>query len=103
MTGIQSLVFANLVRSGTSIAELARRIGVTRQTMHETVRSIRDAGLVEIRADPTNRRRKLVVLTEIGQANVAAAAHVSADLERELSHRIGADRVAVLRDALEVD
>lgn len=98
-----SLVVAHLDSGGTRIAELARRIGVSRQAMHETVGELRRAGLVELVADPTNRSAKLVVMTEEGRRSVRAARRIYADLERELASRLGPEQAAELRRALESD
>jgi DNA-binding MarR family transcriptional regulator len=96
----QSLVFAHLDRGGTRISELARRTGVSRQAMHRTVGDLEELGLLNLATDPTNQSAKLVILTEKGQANVAAALEAFADIEVELASRIGPSTVQELRSAL---
>jgi DNA-binding MarR family transcriptional regulator len=96
----QSLVFAHLDRGGTRISELARRTGVSRQAMHRTVGDLEELGLLNLATDPTNQSAKLVILTEKGQANVAAALEAFADIEVELAGRIGPSTVQELRSAL---
>lgn len=103
ITPAQSLVFAHLDHGGTRSAELARRIGVSRQAVHQTVRELEALGLVEQVPDPANASARLVRLTAEGRRNVAAALTAFADLEAELADRIGADMVAQLRAALERD
>lgn len=98
-----SLVFAHLDTGGTRISELARRIGVSRQAVHETVGELRRTGLVELVADPTNRSARLVVMTEEGRRSVRAARRIYADLERELASRLGPEKATELRRALESD
>ena len=39
---------------------------MTRQSMHELLVSMVDAGLIELRPDPHDRRAKLAVLTDAG-------------------------------------
>ena len=97
------MVFAYLDADGTRPSELARRIGVTRQAVHQTVNELVEMGLVELAPDPTNRRAKLVTLTPYGQRNVEAALKAFADIEAELASRIGAERVQELRKTLESD
>ena len=93
----QSLIFAYLDRQGTRISELARRIGVSRQAVHKTVRELEALGLVTLRHDPSNRSAKLVTLTKRGQANIDAAIDAFEDIEDELASRIGESLVDNLR------
>jgi len=53
-------------RDGTCISDLARRAGVTKQSMAQATMSLEDKGLVQRLADPRDARAKLVVLTDDG-------------------------------------
>ena len=103
ITRRHSTLFGHLDVDGTRPAELARRIGVSRQAIHETISELERLGLVEQVPDPAHGRAKVVVLTERGRENVAAAYRAFAELEAELAARIGDGRVANLRDALAGD
>jgi DNA-binding MarR family transcriptional regulator len=98
-----SAIFGNLDKRGTRESELARRIGVSRQSVHETIRDLQRLELVELIPDSTNRSAKLVVLTPTGRRHVRAAVRAFATLEEELAHRIGARAARELRWALERD
>jgi len=98
----QSLLFANLDREGTRPSELARRLGVTRQAVHQTVSALEDSGLVVMRPDPVSGRSKLVTLTPLGDRIVADARVAFERLERELSDRIGKGDVERLRNVLQL-
>jgi DNA-binding MarR family transcriptional regulator len=100
LTRSQAQVFAHLDRHGTSIAELARRIGITRQSAHALVESLVGHGFVELRPDPDDRRVRLVVLSGEGARLVRRANRHLRTLEDELAERIGAGRVRALRRAL---
>lgn len=101
ITPSQSMLMANLDRAGTRTAELARRLGVSRQAAHQTVRELEDLGLVQQMEDPTNASAKLVCLTDEGERNVADALAIFADVEATLEHRVGTETVRALRRALE--
>lgn len=103
VTRAHSMIFAHLDADGTRPSELARRIGVTRQAVHQTVNELIDMGLVQLSPDPTNRKAKLVALTSQGKENVKAALEIFTELEDQLSHRIGPEQVENLRQALESD
>ncbi len=98
-----SLVFPHLLDGGIRPAEIARRAGVSRQAVHEVLTDLQAMGLVELQPDPADRRAKLVVLTSRGLEFDDAIGDVTTELERELAGRIGARRLAALREALEAD
>ncbi len=98
-----SAIFGHLDREGTTESELARRIGITRQSVHQTVSELRAMGLVELLPCPANRSAKLVVLTPHGREQVRAALTAFAALEAELAARLGEGAVRDLRRILESD
>ena len=99
-----SLAFAHLDRVGSArISELARMMGVTRQSAHQTVQELRDMGLVELRPDPTNASALLVAPSTEGRRSIRIARRRYDDLERELARRIGEASYNGLRRALEMD
>jgi DNA-binding MarR family transcriptional regulator len=103
LTRAHSLVFAHLDIKGTRTAELARRAGISRQAVHQTVQELQRLGLVRLVPDPTNRSAKLVVPTDRGQASIRVAKATLADLEGELAQRLGRGQLQSLRQALEAD
>ena len=67
VTAAQAAVFATLDPDGTSISELARRMGVTRfQTTHQAVHSLIGLGLLEQTPDPSSARSRIVRTTPAG-------------------------------------
>jgi DNA-binding MarR family transcriptional regulator len=103
VTRAHSLVFAQLDATGTRTAEIARRAGVSRQAVHQTVRELQRLGLVELVPDPANRSAKLVMATDRGRRSTQVALATLAALEVELTQRLGERRVQALREALEAD
>ena len=103
LTRAHSLVFAHLDTGGTRTAELARRAGISRQAVHQTVQELQRLGLVSLIPDPTNRSAKLVVPTDRGRASIRVAKATLADLEGELAQRLGRQQIQALRQALEAD
>jgi DNA-binding MarR family transcriptional regulator len=98
-----ALVFSHLDAEGTRPAEIARRAGISRQAVGQTVAQMRELGLVKLAPDPTNRRARLVQPTAKGRKALERSGTGSAAAEKILSRRIGAARVKSLRDALEQD
>ena len=98
-----TLVFAHLDADGTRPAEIARRAGISRQAVGQTVAQMKSQGLVKLAPDPTNRRARLVQPTAKGRKALERTGSGSAAAEKVLSRRIGVARVKSLRDALEQD
>lgn len=98
-----SLVFTHLDADGTRPAEIARRAGISRQAVGQTVAQMKQLGLVKLAADPTNRRARLVQPTAKGRKALERSGTGSTAAEKVLARRIGAARVKSLRDALEQD
>jgi DNA-binding MarR family transcriptional regulator len=94
----QSLVFAYLDVDGVPPAELARRLGQTRQATSDLVRGLVHHDFVTVVANPRRRGGRLVLLSERGRALVRDATELLADLESSF----GTDRVRALRELLEV-
>ena len=55
-----------------TVPQIARRMGLTRQSVHTTVNRLVGAGLVELVPNADHRRSQLVRLTELGQARYEA-------------------------------
>ncbi|MGV9505416.1 MarR family winged helix-turn-helix transcriptional regulator [Streptomyces tendae] len=94
-------LFSVLDEDGTTVSELARRMGVTRQTAHQAVHGLVQLGLLEQAPDPASARRRLIRRTPEGRRAHQQADRVLRRLEETLAERIGRDAVAALRAALE--
>jgi len=96
-----SPVFQHLEPGGTRIGVLAERALMTNQSMGYLVDALESRGYVERKPDPADRRAALVVITDRGREQIAAARRLIADIEREWENRIGSARMAALREGLE--
>ena len=56
------------------LGQLAERLVTDRTTLTRNLRPMEQAGLIETRADPEDRRRRLLVITEQGRAVLWRAA-----------------------------
>src|SRR5262245_45254374 len=55
-----------------TVPKIARRMGLTRQSVHATVKRLRAEGLIELAPNADHRRSQLVGLTEQGIATYSA-------------------------------
>jgi DNA-binding MarR family transcriptional regulator len=61
-----------LAEQPLTVPQIARRMGITRQSVHATVKRLRADGLVELAPNVDHRRSQLVRLTEVGEKRYAA-------------------------------
>jgi DNA-binding MarR family transcriptional regulator len=61
-----------LAQRPLTVPQIARRMGLTRQTVHTTVSRLVADGLVELAPNADHRRSQLVAVTELGRASYRA-------------------------------
>lgn len=84
-----SAVFAQIKAEGTRLTDLARGANITPQAMGELVDELEDLGYVERLPDPTDRRAKLIVLTDRGKQSIAAGIATIDGLEDQITAILG--------------
>jgi DNA-binding MarR family transcriptional regulator len=92
--------FANISPDGSRVTEMAERARMTKQSMGYLVDALTERGYVTLTPDPTDGRANLVCLTPRGEAFVAAAMALSAQIEADAAAEIGTEEMARLRDLL---
>ena len=94
-----SLLFNLFEDDGLSSAEIARREGVTAQTMNQVVAGAVERGLIERRPHSSHGRIITLHLTRAGRRAMAQALHLAEGLEAHmLDGFTAADRRRLLRD-----
>ena len=95
-------VFGNVDPDGTRLTDLAERAHMTKQSVGEVASDLEQRGYVERVADPADGRAKIIRLTERGREAQAVGRGLIDDIEREWGEQFGEERIAALRDALEL-
>jgi DNA-binding MarR family transcriptional regulator len=93
-------VMRNLDFDGTRITELARRAGMTKQSMSDLVLGCEKMGLVERCADETDRRAKKIIFTKKGRQLIEEIWDVVDRVNEEMAAKIGWANVTSLQTAL---
>jgi DNA-binding MarR family transcriptional regulator len=83
-----------------TVPQIARRMGLTRQSVHATVNRLLEDGLVELAANAEHRRSPLVRLTEAGNARYAAMDERQAAWVNELAAGIERSSLDTAADVL---
>jgi len=91
------VVFQHLVAGPVTISTLAEQLGVTQQAASKTVADLWIRRYVNRRPDPSDARARQVVLTDRGEAIIAAARKHRAAIDAELRKALGDDAVEQTR------
>lgn len=93
-------LFPHLSSEGVRGADLAKKLGVTKQAVSQLVTELEEWGVVEQVNDPADRRAKLIRFTPQGEQGLLQGLAVLRELESELGDKIGKRRMQELHAAL---
>lgn len=101
VTPAEARVLAQAARAGTVRQNiLAERVGVEAMTMSSHIDRLEARGLVQRQPDPSDRRAKLVRLTDAADAVLAEIKRLSDEMRRGASASISAEEWALLLKTL---
>lgn len=98
ITRPQSMVMANIALGVNRPAEIARRLGVTRQMIHVTFNQMAKMGVLALVDSPDDRRAKIAVLTPAGEKMKRDAQTAMRMMLEELTRRVGPKAVEPIID-----
>lgn len=90
-------VLAYLVPRGRRISEFAELSGQHKQVIGTIADELEAMGYLTREPDPTDGRAKLLVPTERGEAELAAATRIIAEIETRIAAEIGDGRLEELK------
>lgn len=70
LTARDATLLAHVEEGGSSPAALARHLGIAPSTLSAAAARLAGDGLLRIEADPSDARRRLILLTEAGRAAI---------------------------------
>jgi DNA-binding MarR family transcriptional regulator len=88
--------------NGSRLTDLADSAMMTKQTVGEVVSDLEKRGYVKRVPDPEDGRAKIIRLTIKGREVYLTGWRLNHELEKEWAARFDEDRVAALREALEL-
>jgi DNA-binding MarR family transcriptional regulator len=94
-------VTAYIKADGSRLTDLAAQARMTRPAMAELVDDLQRLGIVHRKPDPTDRRAKLICLTEQGWAAMRTGHQIIAGLEAEYAQQIGEQRFETMCQAMQ--
>ncbi|KQL43620.1 MarR family transcriptional regulator [Brevibacillus choshinensis] len=93
-------LFKRIIPNGATGIELAEHLGITKQAVSKMVEYLESSGYVMRQASPTDKRGKMIVLTERGWSVMRAKEEILVEIEQRWIQNIGAERMQMLRDDL---
>lgn len=75
------------------VAQIARNMGLTRQSVRRTVNVLREKGFVEFQENPHHQRAKLVVLTTRGRNVLDQATNMQIDWSNRIARDLSAPKL----------
>jgi DNA-binding MarR family transcriptional regulator len=94
-------VLSGVPPTGTTITDLAERVGMTKQGAGQFVTQLVDLGHLRMDVDPSDARARLVQRTGTGDELIAETVRRHAEMERTWAEEVGAERYAAFRSVLE--
>ncbi len=93
--------FAALAPGASTPADLAREVGITRQSMQQLLARLESHGIIRFVPHPTDRRRVAVHFDVRGEEMRVEVQTILRGLERKLLRRLGAEHFQTLKAALD--
>lgn len=94
-------VTAYIRADGSRLTELAAQARMTLPAMSELVDDLQRLGIVERRPDPSDKRAKLICLTDTGWEAMRIARRAIADIEADYAQIVGAERLETAAQTLD--
>lgn len=93
-------MFKCIIPNGATGIEISEYLGITKQAVSNMVDFLEKCGYVMRQNHPTDKRGKIIVLTERGWLVVKAKEKILTEIEGRWSGKIGSERMQVLKGDL---
>jgi len=107
LTFAHASILPHIDLAGTRLVDVAKRSGLTKQSVSELLSGLQKLGYLAREPDPDDRRAQRVVFTPRGRQFLLAAYEAKSELERELFDRLGQQSgeqlIELLSNYLEID
>lgn len=101
LTASRWQVLATVLTTPLSVAQVARELGLARQSVQRVADILVEQGLATYEPNPSHQRAKLLVPTDSGRQAVRRIRPAHAELAARLADKLGLDGLQRLADALD--
>lgn len=85
----------------TAIADITKRMDISRQATHKFIRNLADKGLVKIDQLENNKKAKSIELTDQGMKCYEKKRSLKIELEKEIVNNVGGEQINKLKEILQ--
>ncbi len=93
-------LFTYITPNGATCIEIAEYLGITKQAVSKMVNYLEEHGYVMRQNHPTDKRGKIIILTERGELVMKSKEKILSELEQHWIEKIGAERMQMLKEDL---
>ncbi|WP_242220154.1 MarR family winged helix-turn-helix transcriptional regulator [Bacillus cereus group sp. BfR-BA-01380] len=93
-------MFKRITPDGATGIELAEYLGITKQAVSKMVDHLEKSGYVMRQTHPTDKRGKIIILTERGWLALKTKDEILTEIEERWIEKIGAERMQMLKEDL---
>ena len=97
---VHGFMFSYITPDGATGIELAEYLGITKQAVSKIIDYLEKNNYVMRKTHPTDKRGKIIVLTERGLSVMRAKDEILTEIEQRWSENIGAERMQMLKKDL---
>ncbi|CAM4417881.1 MarR family transcriptional regulator [Bacillus manliponensis] len=97
---VHGFIFKHITPNGATGIELAEYLGITKQAVSKIVDYLEERGYVMRKAHPTDKRGKIIILTERGSLVVKTKEKILMEIEQRWIESIGAERLQMIKKDL---
>ncbi|CAM4090775.1 MarR family winged helix-turn-helix transcriptional regulator [Mesobacillus thioparans] len=96
-------IMARIYKKQPTISYINKNVEISRQAIHKFIKNLAEKGLVEVNNVENNKKEKWIQLTLLGEECYEKNEKLKAGLEREITEKIGAEQVRLLKEILKMD
>lgn len=98
ITDTESYIIALIHQERTTVAQIAKKIGISRQGIHKCTKSLIERGYIEVENNQINSREKYLHLTEKGEYFVDETLQIKREIENEIIKSIGKEKFDLVKE-----
>ena len=93
-----------LIQNGSfTSSSLAKKLNISRQAIHKSITNLCDKGFLELQTDETNKKNKIIHITNSGYELLECRTAVMEKVENKILEKIGKDNYKKLKEILTID